>query len=249
LRGPAAPSADPATTTGIVTVSNGPPAGERVQWVNSPSFNLEYDTDSIGPEGIRRVELWGTRDGGRTWRSFVVAENPRGPLRVNLQEEGIYGFRVALQTNNGRANRPPKSGDLPEKWVGVDLTKPAGRITRADVGTGEDTNKLTIAWEARDNQKLAPRPISLSFSETLGGPWTPIASGLEDTGRYTWLVDAQTPQRVYLRLEVRDEAGNIGTYETPSPVSLEQSAPTVRIRGVRPLDPAGAQGPQRSYLR
>ena len=36
---------------------------------------------------------------------------------------------------------------------------------------------------------LAARPVSLSFAETHGGPWIPIASGLENTGRYAWPID------------------------------------------------------------
>ena len=59
-----------------------------------------------------------------------------------------------------------------------------------------------------------PRPISLSFSASAGGPWTPIASGLENTGSYRWRLDSRVPDPIYLRLEVRDEAGNVGTFET-----------------------------------
>ena len=43
------------------------------------------------------------------------------------------------------------------------------------------------------------------------------------------------PERIYLRLEIRDEAGNLGAYETSDPVSLDRHRPEGHIRGVRPV--------------
>jgi hypothetical protein len=43
------------------------------------------------------------------------------------------------------------------------------------------------------------------------------------------------PERVLLRLEVRDEAGNVASFDTPNPVGLDRYRPSGRIRGVRPL--------------
>ena len=54
-----------------------------------------------------------------------------------------------------------------------------------------------------------------------GGPWIPIASELPNSGQYAWQLKANLPQRAYLRLEVRDAAGNLGTYETPDPAALD----------------------------
>lgn len=233
-----------AENTGIVKVGSGVPDGERVRWINERELTLDYETDSVGPSGIARVELWGSRDGGRTWRSYGVDNDNRSPITVMAEDEGIYGFRVAIQNGAGQGGRPPKSGDLPAIWVGVDLTKPAGRITGAEQGIGADADKLIISWQAGDNNKLPARCISLSFSETLGGPWTTIASGLEDSGRYAWRLDNRAPQHVYLRLEVKDEAGNLGTYETTQPLSPDRGEPTARIRDVRPLSQTGQPGQQ-----
>ena len=100
--------------------------------------------------------------------------------------------------------------------------------------TGSGTGTLVISWEAAD-QSLAARPISLSFSPYRGGTWTPIASGLENTGRYDWAIGGRMPPNVFLRLEVRDEAGNVAMHETSEPVVLKRSQPAVSIHGVRPL--------------
>ncbi len=177
----------------------GLPPGERPRMVNSRLFELEYDVDSIGPSGIGRVELWGTRDAGKTWRRFAVDNNNRSPLLVSVDEEGIYGFRVVVSNGAGLGGAPPQSGDLPDLWIGVDLTKPTARIVSAQQGTDSEAGRLIISWQA-DDKMLAARPVSLAFSQTLGGPWLPIASGLENTGRYAWPIDNRTPAAALLAI-------------------------------------------------
>jgi hypothetical protein len=206
----------------------GLPPGEKPRMVNSRLFELVYDDDSVRPAGGSRVELWCTKDGGQTWKNFTINDDCRKPFVVSVDAEGMYGFR-AVSAVAGPGGAPPRSGDLPEVWIGVDLTKPVARITTAGEGTGAEAGNLSITWEATD-QALAPRPISLMFSENQGGPWTTIAAGLENTGRYSWAVPTRLPQRIYLRLEARDEAGNVGTFESSEPVILNGFHPSVRVR-------------------
>lgn len=238
----------PSVGSGMGSTANLPP-GERPRMVNSRLFELQYDIDSIGPSGIARIELWGTRDNGRTWRSYAVDEGSRSPLMVNVDEEGFYGFRIVVTSRTGPSGRPPQSGDQPEIIVGVDMTKPNAQITSVEQGCGPDAGKLVISWQAEDRMLLAARPTSLMFSETPGGPWTTIAAGLENTGRYAWSLDRRLPPQIYLRLEVRDEAGNVAEFETKDPV--HGMNPAVQVRDVRAVGPSSARSPepQRYYLR
>jgi len=215
--------------------AEGLPPGERPHMINSRLFELEYEIEAVGPSGVNRVELWGTRDGGQTWRSFVLDNDNRSPRLVSVDKEGIYGFRVSVTSGAGLGGQPPKQGTLPEIFIGVDLTRPSAQITAIDQGIGKEAGNLVISWKA-DDRRLAQRSVSLFFSPTPGGPWNVIAAGLENTGRYAWPVDHRLPERLYLRLEVRDEAGNVGVFETAESISLDRHRPTVRIRNVRPLD-------------
>jgi hypothetical protein len=217
------------------TAAAGLPPGVRPRVVGARRFQLEYDVESVGPSGIARVELWGTRDGGRTWTSFGLDEDRRSPFFVTVNDEGVFGFRVAVQSGAGLGGDPPKSGDLPDLWVAIDLTKPTCRILSAQQTAGPEGGQLVIRWEAADSA-LAPKPVTLLYAQDRDGPWLPIASGLENTGQYAWTIDGRVPSRVYLRLEVRDEAGNLGIFETREPVSLDQLRPSVRIRQVRPFE-------------
>lgn len=221
----------------------GLPPGEHPRMVNSSLFELEYDVDSVGPSGIGRVELWGTRDAGKTWSNFPLGNNNRSPLLVSVKEEGVYGFCVVVTNGAGIGGKPPKSGDLPDLWVGVDLTKPTARIVSAQQGVDAEAGQLIISWQA-DDRMLAARPVSLMFSQNRAGPWLPVASGLENTGRYAWSIDGRTPPQVYLRLEVRDEAGNVAVTETTDAFAIDQSRPTIRVRDIRPVNQASARSTQ-----
>ncbi len=186
---PASPAANPAAGPTSAAAAAGVPAGEKLNMINSRIFELEYELEAVGPSGVKQVEVWGTRDGGRTWKRMAVDRSKRSPLVVSVDKEGIYGFRLVVESGNGHSDRPPQSGDQPKIWIAVDLTKPVVRITSAEQGSGADANNLHIAWQASDNLMLAARPISLSYSQTPGGPWNPVASNLENSGHYSWAID------------------------------------------------------------
>lgn len=227
----------------------GPPPGTQLRWINTRVFQLDYDTRAMGGTGNAPVELWGTRDGGKSWQSFGKDPKGQSPMLVTVPGDGIFGFRMTIQNGAGMAGRPPLPGEVPGIWIGIDLTRPVGRITGAQQGSGRDGDKLFISWEASDNHALAARPISLSYSERLGGPWTSMAAGLENSGRYAWQLTGNLPQRMYLRLEIHDAAGNMGVYETPQPVSLDLSSPAAQLRDLRPMGRFDSQPVEKTYPR
>ncbi|HEY2882965.1 MAG TPA: hypothetical protein VGJ15_11035 [Pirellulales bacterium] len=223
-------TADASSTTspaGLVLLN-----GQRPRLVNSRSFEIDYEVDGVSSQGISKVELWGTRDGGRSWWSFGVDPDNRSPIRVNVDNEGLYGFRLTVQRNGAApGSMMPRSGDQPDMWVLVDMTRPMVRLTSVQPGDGPHPGELLITWQASD-AALAARPISLLMSDRPGGPWTPIATNLENSGQFAWRPDPRTPTQIYLRIEARDEAGNMGSYETQQPVSLDSNKPEGRLRGV-----------------
>lgn len=210
------------------------PAGVQPRMVNSRRFELDYDVEAVGPAGVAKVELWQTDDEGKNWQMAGVDPDSVSPYIVDVTHEGIYGFRMVIETTTGLRSAQPQPGDLPEVWVGIDVTKPQATIKGALPGTGLQAGELIIEWEASDSG-LLPRPIALSFAEQMDGPWTPIASGLPNDGRYAWRLDNRVPEQLYLKLDVRDEAGNVATYITPERVSLLRVKPQGKIRGVRPI--------------
>ena len=81
--------------------TQGLPAGERPYMVNSRRFALDYVVESAGSAGIAKIEIWGTRDAGRSWQSFGVQPATHGPIKVKVDSEGLYGFRITVVDGKG----------------------------------------------------------------------------------------------------------------------------------------------------
>jgi hypothetical protein len=219
---------------------------ERPRMVNSRTFELVYDDARSGLTPAQNLELWGTTDGGQNWRRFAVGNGPGKPIMVNVDGEGIYGFK-AVKNAGIQNGQGPRRGEQPEIWIGVDLSKPAARINSAREGTGPDAGNLLISWDAADNM-LSARPVSLMYGETPNGPWNTIAAGLENTGRYTWPISGRLPRQIFLRIEVRDQAGNIGTSDLREAVAIDGFHPSVHISDLRSGKQPSSE-PAKSYYR
>ncbi|HWA97666.1 MAG TPA: Ig-like domain repeat protein [Pirellulales bacterium] len=233
----AMPVETPAETESTLSAADMLPAGVRPRMVNREHFELEYDISAIGSDGIGKIELWGTRDGGKHWRLFSTDDDLRSPAVATVDEEGLYGFRIVVETSSGLRSPEPQAGELPELWVGVDLSGPSARLLADETTSDAATGELTIRWEASDSI-LAARPVTLAYSNVRSGPWVTIAAGLENSGRYVWRPDHRVGEKIYLRLEVRDEAGNTTIVESEQPVTIERVRPQGRILNVRPISDA-----------
>jgi hypothetical protein len=211
------------------------PSDAQKRMVNSRSFELEYEIDAAGT-AVSKVELWATRDGGRTWSDYAVDPDNVSPVQARVDREGVYGFRIMVQTGGAPGGRPPASGEMPDIWIGVDLSRPVCRITGSELST--DGSELVISWTATD-ELLTAQPVTLYYS-TGQGNWTPIATNLENSGTYRWRLSGPLPERMALKLEVRDEAGNVGSFDSADAVTVGRR-PEGRIRGVRPVTPTSTQ--------
>ena len=177
--------------------------------VNRRSFELDYEIESVGGSGIAKVELWGTRDGGAHWQRFGRDDDNRSPILVTVDAEGLYGFRVVVESGNGMSSDPPRDGDLPEVWINVDLDQ-AGRPhyrRRRFPRTGRSDDPLGCQ---RLGARIAARvPLVQPDSRPVPGPRSPRAwrTAAASSGGST----PTCREQIYLKLEVRDEAGNVGS--------------------------------------
>jgi hypothetical protein len=207
-----------------------------IRLVNSKRIGLNYEIKDKGPSGVSVVELWYTQDaGGRAWQKYrEETGDPHPPFIVEVNGEGLYGFTLIVRSGVGLGERPPQVGDQPQVWVEVDLTKPIVRLGSVDVGRGPDAGRLTITWTATD-KNLGRQPITLSYAEQAGGPWTPIAANIENTGRYIWQMPSGVPYRFHVRVEATDRAGNSASAETATPVIVDLAQPKGVILNVDPI--------------
>lgn len=224
------------------------PTAQRPRLTNSRRFSLDYDVQAVGPEGLSAVELWGTIDGGRNWTRWGADPDKASPFDVEVNNEATYGFRIVIVGKNGLATSTPQAGEPADIWVGVDLTRPTARLTSATYGQGDAAGKLDIRWEAAD-EHLGERSVTLGIADLESGPFTPIAAGLPNTGQYFWEYDPRSPRQLYLRLEVRDEAGNVGIDQLREPIKVEGLEPKGQIRGFNPLPTTSNGQPGLSGVR
>jgi len=195
----------------------------RVMMVNSKRLMLNFQVTNEGASGRTPVELWSTHNGQNWARMGGVQQDP--PFIVEVEEEGVYGFTLRTHSTSGQGPPPPAPGEPPQVYVEVDLTKPAVRLGSLQADAQGKT--LTILWEATD-KNFIPQPIALSWARQSEGPWTPIISQLENTGRYVWKLPAGLPAHVWVRIEAADMAGNVATAETPDTIDLAPAGLTAQ---------------------
>lgn len=201
--------------------------------VNRTEFEFDYELEETGRWGVAKVELWGTDNGGRSWRRFAIDSDRQSPIHVTAPGEGEYGFRLVVESVGGLQATTPRPGDAPEAIVGVDLQKPSVMLRGVRQGDGYFADQLIIEWRATD-EHLADRPIDLFYSSRETGPWIPIATNLPNSGRHTWRLQRHLPRRMHVRLEARDNAGNTAATTTPEPLTIDVPVASGSLQGVRP---------------
>jgi hypothetical protein len=221
---------------------------------DSERFSLDYELQAVGNLGVEAIELYGSVDGGESWELWGTDPDRISPFDIETKEEGLFSFRIVVVGRNGLASPRPQRGETPDIVVVVDKVKPQVRITAAQYGEGNRIGALVIRYECVD-ANLGPRPISLSFSDTTNGPWTTIAAGLRNDGDYVWPADPKLPRKIYLRIDCKDAAGNVGTYILDKPIDVQGLAPRAKIRGFQslsgmeafPVDEQTANRPRASF--
>jgi len=88
-----------------------------------------------------------------------------------------------------------------------------------------------LSWTAAD-KNLGTNPVTLEWAERREGPWAPIANNIANSGKHSWQLPDRLPVEVYMRLRVKDLAGNEGVAVTPDPQLVDLSEPEGRLVNV-----------------
>lgn len=214
-----------------------------MRFSDSVRFSLEYELEAVGAGGVEAVELYGSNDGGRSWDRWGDDPDLKSPFDIETKGEGVFAFKIVVVSRNGLASPRPLPQDSPDIVIIVDKSEPDVRINAARYGEGNRAGNLVIRYSVEDHN-LVQRPVSLAFSDNLKGPWTTIAAGLQNDGEYIWPGDPELPRELYLRIDAKDRAGNIGSYVLDKPIDARGLAPRARIRGFRSLGENGYTSPR-----
>jgi len=230
------------------------PEPPKAQIVNFLRFELPYQLDA-GPSGVSRIDLYLTRDDGKSWSKWSQHDGKESPLRValdtrvNPQPEGTYGFRLVPISGAGLSESLPIEGSVPDFRVQVDVTPPMIKIFQPEAEPNQ-RDTLLLKWSVTDKNLAKDSVVLVEWSEGATGPWkviggnesiVPVAAGIgsdvslriPNTGSYAWKLPANLPSaKVYLKMTAWDAAGNKSEVSTPSPVLVDLVKPRARIQGI-----------------
>ena len=241
---------------GVIAASNATlapaPETQKIQTINYMRFDLAYKVEQTGPSGVKHVDLWVTRDDGRTWTNWSQHDGRELPIRVQLDgkpnsvPEGLYGFRLVPMSGAGLSEPTPIAGEAPDMRVVVDLTPPNVTVFEP-ISDPAQREVLLLQWKATD-KNFADDPISIEWSERATGPWQSVIASdgivrvnalesagprrIANDGQYRWRVPTGLPPKVYLKVSARDAAGNVTEVITPNPITVDLNRPRARINGI-----------------
>ena len=132
------------------------PPGSRPRLTSSRRFSLDYDVETVGPEGLADVELWGTSDGGRTWIKWGSIPTSRARSMSKSTAEAMYGFKVVIVGKSGLASSAPQAGDAADIWVGIDLTRPTARLVVGGLWPGRSRRQARYPLGSHRRQPRQP---------------------------------------------------------------------------------------------
>jgi hypothetical protein len=149
---------------------------------------------------------------------YVIVSLPRA--------EVVYGLYLVIKNGAGLGKPGPRLGESPQLRVEVDTKSPEAELLVPQPDPSRE-GFLIMSWRATD-KNLDNNPVTLEWAATKQGPWKCIGSPtLPNTGRYVWQVPYDIPGKVFLRLTVRDMAGNTAVAETPDPVVVDVVTPSL----------------------
>jgi hypothetical protein len=218
----------------------------EITLVSDKRIMVEYELSKIGPSGLSSVEVWLTRDKGMNWTKFVEDKNAsqatsggKYERELILPGDGLYGITLVVKSKAGLGKAWPRAGDTPELMVEVDSTPPTGQLN-SPIPDPQHPGTVVLTWIAKD-KNIADAPTTLEWSENPAGPWTKIASDLPNTGaeypntgRFDWIVPPGMPSHVFLKITVRDKAGNEAAARSREAHLIDVSEPEGRLIRIVP---------------
>lgn len=218
------------------SATEGHSAEDSARNLNTTTFNINYALEDVGPSGVAAVDLYISENNGFKWYYYGRDEDRRSPIQVTVPRDGSYGFSLRVRSGVGLTEPPPQPGEAPTLVVVVDRQAPAVEVLAVKQGQGTSRHAIEIAWSV-DDERLAEKPIMLLYASQATGPWYPMTTDwIENTGTYRWDGGQQIPQQLFVRVEARDAAGNVGRADSRNPLVVDLARPSARITDIESIN-------------
>jgi hypothetical protein len=203
-------------TGGVLTLAclfltaGAPPA--EVWPLNQESFELPFRIDEAQRAEIKEVLLFCSTDQGTTWTQVAVSTPDKTGFRYFAPTDGMYWFSVCVVDRQGKREPPDIYKSPPGQKVLVDTLKPNLRLTV----TERQGDEILIGWEIQeDHPDLASLKLEYRTPESPPWLWTAatIMPALVGQARFR----PNQAGTVSVRMQIADQAGNIGTAQAEVP--------------------------------
>lgn len=206
-------------TSGALRFSDGPP--RRTGWAQA----------SVVSQGDVTVAVQAWDGGAWTYTGLEGGPTQTTPLVIDLHALG-NASSIRLVANFSS----PLTSPILERWsiVWDRPATPFVRLLSPQPGEVLLVNyDYTIRWEAVEEEvPIAQNPVSILFSpDGRSGNFTPVVSGIANTGEYVWKVPNNQSKDCYLRIEVEDSrpVPMVGTDTNDGAFSIYISPPKVTL--------------------
>lgn len=171
----------------------------------SRSIQIPFNIDLKNQDKIKELILCMSTDLGQTW--YQVGKKPATErfFLFPAPGDGTYWFLIQQVDKQGRLEPADPHRAKPAMRICVDTTPPEVALQAEG-----DKNTINLTWVAEDANLEDKSVRQIQFALHKDGPWSdPIISGpLPNTGHNNWNLAGLSLSDFYVRIQVRDKAGN-----------------------------------------
>lgn len=156
---------------------------------------------------IAELILFVTADGGKSFQQVSRIRADAKRFVFQAPGDGTFWFILQQVDKQGRGQPANLIGVKPTVGVCVDTTDPVVTLQAL-----RDRDTVHLTWTAKDANLDEKAVQKLQWANQKDGPWSPaILSGpLSNIGLFEWKLIDKMPSEFYVRIHVRDKAGNDG---------------------------------------
>ncbi|GAB4319253.1 MAG: hypothetical protein Kow0059_13120 [Candidatus Sumerlaeia bacterium] len=146
-----------------------------------------YGLAWFAPNSISMVKLDVSLNGGQSWQNIVAATPNTGkyfwPPPADLGVSCNALIRVSNAANTAQSDSSDAPFCLLSRSLRITVTSPDG----GEVWPAGQTRRITWTWGGDIAQ------VDIFLSQNAGADFTPLATGVANTGAWDWLIPASTP--------------------------------------------------------
>ena len=177
-----------------------------LEYISSRQVLLTFSSDNDAP--VKAVDLWASRDGGKTWQAKSTDRIGQNTLRYTTSEDGWHGFFLILRNSAGTSAQPPQSGHEPHLRVMIDTVAPTLQIHDITSPMPATPGELLTIRLSLIDKHLGEAGIRIFYRTQSGHEWTDGGVVTVTDAEIAWRMPENVSGPFDLRLVATDLAGN-----------------------------------------